>query len=46
MRRFDYTREIDFGLKNLHQGTKKRLPEVVTTFLVLFSVGDQKINNF
>ena len=37
---------IDFGLKNLHQATKKWLPEVVTTFQDIFSVGNHKTNTF
>ena len=37
---------IDFGFKNLHQATKKWLPEVLTTFKAFFIVGNHKINIF
>ena len=46
MWKLHYTHGIDFGLKNLHQATKKWLPEVVTTFQALSSVGDHKANSF
>ena len=36
----------DFGLKNLHQATKKLLPEVVTAFTALFGVVNHKTKTF
>ena len=40
--RLNYTNGIDFGFKNLHQATKKWLPKIVSTFLVLFSNANHK----
>ena len=45
MQRLHYMHTIDFGFKNLHQPTKKWSPEVVTTFLVLFSSGNHKLTS-
>ena len=43
MPRLNYTHEIDFGFKNLHQDTKKWLQKIVPTYLVLFSNGNHRL---
>ena len=39
----NYTHGINFGFKNLHQATKKWLPNIVTTFLAFFCNGNYRL---